>query len=214
MGKIKTDKEAICRGGLALFLRKGYRAASLQEIAAALGVTKGALYHHFPNKRELYREALRLFFRENREHFSYGEEPLQRVLAGLFTGLAAKRRALQKMVGSSRDSAVLLLYSFLYEATREFPEFQEAMDRGDDRRRRVLVRLIRRAMEKGEIRQDLEPEITAFEIEALLQQLLYLSFVNPRIKGEEDFSLRLFENYWKRFLPAPENPPHKESHSV
>src|SRR5437868_1607324 len=38
---------------LALFATRGYDATSLQEIAAALGVTKAALYYHFPSKAEL-----------------------------------------------------------------------------------------------------------------------------------------------------------------
>ena len=38
---------------LALFATRGYDATSLQEIATALGVTKAALYYHFPSKAEL-----------------------------------------------------------------------------------------------------------------------------------------------------------------
>jgi AcrR family transcriptional regulator len=38
---------------LALFATRGYDATSLQEIAAALDVTKAALYYHFPSKARL-----------------------------------------------------------------------------------------------------------------------------------------------------------------
>ena len=38
---------------LTLFATCGYDATSLQEIAAALDVTKAALYYHFPSKAEL-----------------------------------------------------------------------------------------------------------------------------------------------------------------
>jgi AcrR family transcriptional regulator len=37
-----------------LFARRGYHAASLDEICAGAGVTKGALYHHFKNKEDLF----------------------------------------------------------------------------------------------------------------------------------------------------------------
>lgn len=33
--------------------RKGFKAASLSDILASTGLTKGALYHHFPNKSAL-----------------------------------------------------------------------------------------------------------------------------------------------------------------
>ena len=37
-----------------LFARRGYHAASLDEVCAQAGVTKGALYHHFQNKEDLF----------------------------------------------------------------------------------------------------------------------------------------------------------------
>lgn len=38
-----------------LFAADGYTAASLEDVVAAAGVTKGALYHHFSSKRDLFR---------------------------------------------------------------------------------------------------------------------------------------------------------------
>ncbi len=201
MGKVKTGRDEICRKALELFLHKGYRETSLNDIAASLSVTKGALYHHFSNKQELYYQSLKIFFSENTPVIDYGEKGLRELLQDFFMGIYSRREELQKMAGSHDDHAIILLYSFLYEATREFPEFQTVMDRGDEERLKALSRLITRAAEQREIRQDLDPELTAFEIEVLMQQLIYLSFVNPRIKKDQDHLNRLFENYWKRFLP-------------
>lgn len=39
-----------------LFSRQGFAATSLEEIGVAAGVTKGALYHHFSSKEDLYAE--------------------------------------------------------------------------------------------------------------------------------------------------------------
>jgi AcrR family transcriptional regulator len=38
-----------------LFAEAGYAATSLDAIAAAAGLTKGAIYHHFSSKREVFR---------------------------------------------------------------------------------------------------------------------------------------------------------------
>jgi len=40
-----------------LFLRRGYGALGMREIAAALGVSKSALYHYFPSKQALFNAA-------------------------------------------------------------------------------------------------------------------------------------------------------------
>ena len=37
-----------------LFTEHGYAQATLEDVAERAGVTKGALYHHFANKRELF----------------------------------------------------------------------------------------------------------------------------------------------------------------
>jgi AcrR family transcriptional regulator len=47
-----------------LFAADGYQATSLDDVVRAAGVTKGALYHHFRGKRELFRA---VFDREQRE---------------------------------------------------------------------------------------------------------------------------------------------------
>ncbi|MFI5503717.1 TetR/AcrR family transcriptional regulator [Nocardia asteroides] len=41
-----------------LFAAKGYAAVGLSEIVTASGVTKGALYHHFDSKADMFREVL------------------------------------------------------------------------------------------------------------------------------------------------------------
>lgn len=41
-----------------LFTEKGYGKTSLEEIVSRLGMTRGALYHHYKNKKELFRAVL------------------------------------------------------------------------------------------------------------------------------------------------------------
>jgi AcrR family transcriptional regulator len=47
-------REVILREAKALFATRGYAATSLDDVAAAAGVTKPVIYDHFPSKRELY----------------------------------------------------------------------------------------------------------------------------------------------------------------
>jgi AcrR family transcriptional regulator len=46
------------RIALSLFSSKGYEATSLREIAEQLGISKAALYYHFPSKEAIVREGL------------------------------------------------------------------------------------------------------------------------------------------------------------
>lgn len=46
-------REALLQAAFREIHRSGFQAASIDAILANVGVTKGALYHHFPNKRAL-----------------------------------------------------------------------------------------------------------------------------------------------------------------
>ena len=47
-------KEKILMTALQLFARDGYEAVSVRTIAEELGMTKGALYRHYKNKRDIF----------------------------------------------------------------------------------------------------------------------------------------------------------------
>ena len=47
-------QKALRRQARKLFAQKGYSGANTNELVGRARVTKGALYHHFANKRELY----------------------------------------------------------------------------------------------------------------------------------------------------------------
>lgn len=47
-------KENILTTALRLFSRDGYEAVSVSDIAAELGMTKGALYRHYKSKRDIF----------------------------------------------------------------------------------------------------------------------------------------------------------------
>jgi TetR/AcrR family transcriptional regulator, cholesterol catabolism regulator len=52
-GKNATKKEAIIKKGAALFKTKGYNAASMRELAFAVGVEAPSLYNHIGSKTEI-----------------------------------------------------------------------------------------------------------------------------------------------------------------
>src|SRR6185295_10771839 len=66
-----------------LFATRGYRGASIEEIARRSGVTPPVVYDHFESKLDLYRQLLESHFAELREvwlrNFSGDDPPRQRV---------------------------------------------------------------------------------------------------------------------------------------
>ncbi|WP_395316315.1 TetR/AcrR family transcriptional regulator [Variovorax sp. UC74_104] len=56
--RTETTRLALLDAARALFVDKGYGDTSTPEIAVAAGITRGALYHHFTDKRDLFRQVL------------------------------------------------------------------------------------------------------------------------------------------------------------
>lgn len=51
---LRDPRRTICDAAAALFAAKGYDATSLQDVAAAVGVTKAGLYYYFATKQDLF----------------------------------------------------------------------------------------------------------------------------------------------------------------
>lgn len=56
---MSDTKENILRTALDLFAKDGYEAVSVSMIAGKLGMTKGALYKHFKNKRDIFENIIK-----------------------------------------------------------------------------------------------------------------------------------------------------------
>lgn len=50
----KEGKQFIFEAAAGVFTKKGYHKTTVEEIAAAIGVSKGTIYYYFKNKEELY----------------------------------------------------------------------------------------------------------------------------------------------------------------
>src|SRR6202023_4286878 len=53
-------RKAIVTAAVPLFARKGFAGTTTKELAEAAGISEGLMFRHFPSKKQLYGEILRL----------------------------------------------------------------------------------------------------------------------------------------------------------
>lgn len=68
-------KENILMTALRLFAQNGYEAVSVSTIAGELGVTKGALYKHYKNKRDIFDSIVERMYQIDAERSRQYEVP-------------------------------------------------------------------------------------------------------------------------------------------
>jgi AcrR family transcriptional regulator len=136
---------------VALFNEKGYDATSVGDLAAALGVTKSAVYHHVASKEELLAAAL--------DEALVGLEAAVRAAAG--GDGPAYERLEQVLRGSvavlvTHQPAVTLLLRVHGNSPTELAalERRRAIDE-------ALATLVRAAAAEGALRADLDPDLVS-----------------------------------------------------
>ena len=136
---------------VAVFNERGYDATSMDELAARLGITKSAIYHHVSSKVELLRLALD---RALDALFAVTEEP------GATSGPAIDR--LEHVVrGSVGVLTEQLPFVTLLLRVRGNSPVEEAALRRRREFDRIVTDLVRAAEEEGDVRPDVDPAVTS-----------------------------------------------------
>jgi TetR/AcrR family transcriptional repressor of nem operon len=125
MGKRSANaKEQLVEAATSLFRARGYDAASVDEICAAAGVSKGAFFHHFENKEAIGAACLdewsRMADRLDAAVQAMGiEDPGARLLALL-------DYAIERLTQGPPEQASCLAGTIVQEAHRSSPTLREA----------------------------------------------------------------------------------------
>ena len=150
-------KDKITEASIQLFEKKGFSETSVQDICDALGVSKGTFYYYFTSKEELLLDI----------HLSYIEDIL-----------AQQEKILTDATRNSKTKLYDVVYMLLHSIERQGASarvfFREMRHLNAERLNTVIPKrtrfrlnieeLLRRGIENGEFREDLNPSIAAFGI--------------------------------------------------
>jgi AcrR family transcriptional regulator len=152
----EATRQNILRSAFLEIYRRGFQAASLDRILADAGVTKGALYHHFPDKAWLgyavVDEVIRghLLDRWLGPLEKGGDDPLE--------SLQQTFRIRAKSVEPHEVELGCPLNNLAQEMSPLDEEFRERIEAVFDQWRDGFADAIERARKKGIVRKDVDPK--------------------------------------------------------
>ena len=140
--------EQLARSAFELFARHGFSRVNLDQIAAEAGVTKGSLYWHYADKKELVLAAGRLYYRE-----------WQRQIHEVLAPLSDPRERLRQALSFSVDSCVMdrrnrMFTTGLFVLMQEDAEVRAGWSQFYDSVRVFYVGLARAVEGQGGVMQD------------------------------------------------------------
>jgi AcrR family transcriptional regulator len=107
----QATREALIRAALELFTKRGYADVGTEEIVARAKVTRGALYHHFADKRDLFRAVFERvesdLMQRIGERMKSTNDPMELMLAGVGAFLDACEEPAVKQISLTDAPAVL-----------------------------------------------------------------------------------------------------------
>ncbi|MFT4625455.1 MAG: AcrR family transcriptional regulator [Myxococcota bacterium] len=176
MTKHQTEAERrsqILRAARAIFIRKGYLAARVEDVAKRAGLSKGAVYFYFSSKRQLF---LALVQDEHDNTYSFLESAEQDDRPAIVKLLDLGQKYLEYFAGLKSPPRFFLMMSeqgIRDEEVRE--ECQAVHQRFVDAASRILAQ----GMVEGSFRRT-DPEAVAIMLKAMIDGLAGQSAIGIR----------------------------------
>jgi TetR/AcrR family transcriptional regulator, fatty acid metabolism regulator protein len=172
----REKRRRILRAAITVFARKGYHASKVSDVATEAGVAYGLVYHYFGSKEQL----LDTIFRRTWTNMLEAVEEVEREDASAREQI----RAIAHIVLGAWPLDPDLIRVLIREVARG-PQLEQEIDeigRAFD----ALERVVARGQEKGELRADVEPRLTAWILYGTLEEILTGWVFGKHTPGAED----------------------------
>jgi AcrR family transcriptional regulator len=147
-----------------LFLSKSYEAVTISDISKSIGFTKGALYHHFLNKEELFKAVidkyLRIFglgdLKENITLVEYIQVTIEHI-----------KQIVYSICVDDRPFVPVDYLSLVIDAFRHYPSFTDNTERLFNTEIEKIKFVLDQAIKSKEIRSDINTSVMAVNFFAI-----------------------------------------------
>jgi len=156
---MSDTKQHIMQTALQHFMKKSYRNVTLKELVQATDLSKGAFYHYFDSKEQLFKQVMDTYLFQYAEEFDLEDSritSLKELIEHYKTTSHQFMAGLHHVLGE--DLSGFNLYRMMFDAMDHYPGFTEMVKHHHDTEFQSWLRIIEWSKQKGEIRQDIDAE--------------------------------------------------------
>jgi TetR/AcrR family transcriptional regulator, transcriptional repressor for nem operon len=155
---MSDTKEYIIDQAYSLFLSRSYEAVSISDISNAMNLTKGALYHHFTNKEELFKAIIDKYFLLYEfdgkvENLSLNE--FNKVVVGNV------KKILENIFRNKAEYDPINYMSLIVDGYRHYNGFAARLESFMKKEVKKIKQVLDNSVRNGEIRNDIDTSVIA-----------------------------------------------------
>jgi AcrR family transcriptional regulator len=159
---MNDTKEHIIKTSCLLFLQKSYKEVTLQEIVKKTGLSKGAFYHYFTSKEDVFIESIQFFFGNlmQRNYDLYSKETFYQFYHDYMEDVTVCTRKIYNYfeIDDGEKDFQINYFGLIFDALKLFPEYRQQMIEEMNRELNIWISIIRIAKQKGEITDSIGDE--------------------------------------------------------
>lgn len=162
-------RDLIMERAYRLFMHHSFEAVSVNDIAKAVGCTKGALYHHFTNKEEIFQAVIDRYISKR----DVVDLPSDVSLKEFLDEVIQKTYNVFMEFYNEEPSFLPVNYMALYiDAFRHYPSFAQEKEKLFKNEIEKITAIVSRAKEREEIREDVDSYLTALNFFSVSRTLV------------------------------------------
>jgi AcrR family transcriptional regulator len=157
---MKDSREFILKTAFSLFITKGYKALTMQDLENATKLTKGAFYYYFRSKEDLFKAVIEKYYLPSVLICQADEvESLEHYINLNVTCIREKMLILKELTGGNMPDPHYL--TLILEAKKYFPSLEAKIKSTFRSQINYWEKIIVKAKESGEIKNNIESSTLA-----------------------------------------------------
>lgn len=186
-------KEQLLHQAVIMFTENGYDNTSINDITSACNITKGAFYHHFKNKDEVFIQAIQVIIEEIKiwtDKKNTSSKNIKELIQNSFdySGYFSYSKYYDNVNSDT--------YLVLIDAIKKFPEFKIKVADYIYGSIPLIEEKFKEAQQNGEVKKDIDSHCFALQIAVLVEGLMFACAVTGTEASLIMNGKKIAQNIW------------------